>query len=185
MIGAKAVVAYNTWGYIMSEQTKTATRTTDDAKSLKLLLGSVITRQPVKFETIKDRKVMVFEESYKDTTTKWLIEETFFTSFADLEEKAVTIAMSLKGQGRINGKQLAKVALKKVPRATGKNGKPFGQCFLVVKEGQTKAFLQGFSLNRSGNYVPVIAVPSNWKGEVDISVASGYYISLYVGAMKK
>ena len=59
----------------MSEQTKTATRTTDDAKSLKLLLGSVITRQPVKFETVNNHKVMVFEESYKDTTTKWLIEE--------------------------------------------------------------------------------------------------------------
>lgn len=185
MIGAKAVVAYNTWGYIMSEQTKTATRTTDDAKSLKLLLGSVITRQPVKFETINNQQVMVFEESYKDTTTKWLIEETFFTTFTDLEEKAVAIAMSLKAQGRINGKQLCKVAIKKCPKATGKNGKPFGQCFITVKEGQTKPFLQGFSLNSRGNYVPVIAVPSNWKGETDISVGCGYYISLYVGAMKK
>ena len=169
----------------MSEQTKIAKRTTDDGKSLKLLLGSVITRQIVKLETVNNRKVMVFEESYKDTTTKWLIEETFFTSFKDLEEKAVAIAMSLKSYGRINGKQLAKVALKKCPKTTSKNGKPFGQCFLVVKEGQTKPFLQGFSLNRSGNYVPVIAVPSSWKGETDISVASGYYISLYVGAMKK
>ena len=169
----------------MSEQTKTQTRTTDDAKSLKLVLGSVITRQPIKFETVNNRKVMVFEESYKDQITKWLIEETFFTSFAELEEKGVAIAMSLKGQGRINGKQLAKVALKKCPKATAKAGKPFGQCFLVVKEGQTKPFLQGFSPNSRGNYVPVIAVPSNWKGETDISIGSGYYISLYVGAMKK
>ena len=181
MIGARAVVAYNTWGYIMSEQTKkqeTRKITTDDAKALRLVLNRFLVLQEIPSN-------WQFVETHKEGETTWVISETFMTSFEDLIADAKKALKSIKEQGKVKGKQLARVVLAKCPKDTKRNGKPFGMCFIVIKQHLTSPRFDGFRQNKKGNWVPVIHAPSNWKGEVDLSVGNGYYVSVYVGSMKK
>lgn len=173
-------MAYNTWGYIMSEETKKQTRkiTTDDAKALRLVLNQFLMLQEIPSN-------WKFVETHKEGETTWVISETFMTSFEDLQQDAKKALKSIKEQGKVFGKRLARVVLAKCPKDTNRNGKPFGMCFIVVKDHLKTPRFDGFQQNAKGNWVPVIHTPSNWKGEADLSVGNGYYVSIYVGPIKK
>ena len=76
-------MAYNTWGYIMSEETKkqeTRKITTDDAKALRLVLNRFLVLQEIPSN-------WKFVETHKEGETTWVISETFMTSFEDLQQE--------------------------------------------------------------------------------------------------